>query len=71
MLEADASVLGTNHECVCQVSGSSRNLHSGVDGGAAVEPLADLVAVLATLTEVCEGAPSACCLPQPGMRAVR
>lgn len=33
------------------VSGGSRNLHSGVDGGAIFEPVADLVGILSTLVD--------------------
>lgn len=36
------------------VSGAQRNLHSGVDGGAIIEPVADLVGILATLVD-CHG----------------
>ena len=41
---------GTIHMEV-RVCGPKRNLHSGVDGGAVVEPLNDLVGVLATLVD--------------------
>jgi acetylornithine deacetylase/succinyl-diaminopimelate desuccinylase-like protein len=34
-----------------RVQGPKRNLHSGVDGGAVVEPLNDLLGVLATLVD--------------------
>lgn len=41
---------GTIHLEV-RVQGPKRNLHSGIDGGAVVEPLNDLVGVLATLVD--------------------
>ncbi|CDF36828.1 unnamed protein product [Chondrus crispus] len=37
------------------VTGASRNLHSGVDGGAIFEPMTDLVAVLGTMTSASGG----------------
>ena len=37
--------LPTTHPCY------SRNLHSGVEGGAVVEPMADLMAVLASMSD--------------------
>jgi hypothetical protein len=34
-----------------RVHGPKRNLHSGIDGGAVVEPLNDLLGILATLVD--------------------
>lgn len=41
---------GTIH-LEARVQGPKRNLHSGIDGGAVVEPLNDLVGLLATLVD--------------------
>jgi len=34
-----------------KVQGPKRNLHSGIDGGAVVEPLNDLIGIMATLVD--------------------
>ena len=55
------------------VSGPVRDLHSGVDGGVVREPLVDLAAVVASLTEAKTGACARhgpdCALAVPPLRA--
>lgn len=62
ILTSNSSWLGEDKPCVTYgfrgiieilvtVSGGSRNLHSGVDGGAVFEPMSDLIAVLATMVD--------------------
>lgn len=62
ILTSNSSWLGEDKPCVTYgfrgiieilvtVSGGSRNLHSGVDGGAVFEPMSDLIAILATMVD--------------------
>lgn len=62
ILQANSMWVGEDRPCLTygmrgiihlevKIQGPKRNLHSGVDGGAVVEPLNDLIGVLSTLVD--------------------